>query len=386
MAPVNRIQNARGMIMKATRARTGRIWGMVLIFYGAVVLTAQAEDYSYTTNADDTLTLTGYSGLGGDVVIPSNIAAKCVTSIGDLAFFSKSYLSAITIPDSITNIGGSAFAECGKLTNAIIGQNVVAIADDAFYSCTKLRSITVADENPAYSTLDGVLFDKNQERLIRCPGGWTGRYFIPEGVTTIGPWAFNDCNSLPFIQFPDSVTTIEYSAFSCCVSLSSVTIGCGVTQIGGDAFSFCTRLVSLMITGNSLTNLGGNVFQNCWDLQGVYFTSNAPSPDWDSTMFADSHPTIFHLPGTAGWGATFAGRPTAVWQIPIDTPAVQDSGFEFRITGPDSEEAVLEVCTNLAQGVWTPVETNTLLNGFAVFSDPDWTNRPTRYFRIPTRF
>ena len=75
-----------------------------------------------------------------------------------------------------------------------------------------------------------------------------------------------------------------------------------------------------------------------------------------------------------------------MWQTAIDTPAVDESGFEFRITGPDSEESVLEVCTNLAQGDWTPIETNTLLNGYAVYSDPAWTNHPARYFRTPPRF
>ena len=144
--------------------------------------------------------------------------------------------------------------------------------------------------------------------------------------------------------------------------------------------------MTLTITGNSLTDIGSGVFQNCWDLQGVYFTSNAPSPEWDASMFADSYPTVYYLPGTTGWGETFAGRPTAAWQSSIDTPVVAEGGFEFRITGSDSEESVLEVCTNLAQGIWTPIETNTLLNGFTVFNDPGWTNHPTRYVRIPTRF
>ena len=371
--------------MKSTRRQTARIrgWGLACLLAG--VLMASADDYTYALNADDTLTLTGYAGPGGDVAIPSAIGSNTVSAIGDLAFFSSYYLTGISIPDSITHIGGSAFALCGNLTNAVIGSNVIAIAADAFYSCTKLMSIAVADANPAYSSVDGVLFDKSQQTLIRFPGGRTGRYAIPEGVSSIGPWAFNDCNHLTFIQFPDSVTTIGDSAFSCCVSLNSVTLGSGVTQIGREAFGFCTRLVTMKITGNSLDSIGEGMFQNCWDLQGVYFTGHAPSPEWNSDTFASAYPTVFHLPDTTGWGETFAGRPTALWQLPIDMPAVQDGGFEFRITGPDSEESVLEVCTNLAEGAWTPLETNTLLNGFAMFSDPDWTNRATRYFRISTR-
>ena len=362
--------------------RFSRVW-FPLFFFVVADLAVCAQDYIYVTNSDHTLTITEYVGPGGDVSIPSNIADQAVASIGALAFFSQYYLTSIAIPDSVTNIEGSAFALCGNLTNAIIGNQVAAIADDAFFSCTRLLSIAVADGNPAYGSWNGVLFDKAQRKLIRFPGGRAGRYAIPDGVAEIGPWAFNDCNFLTYVQFPDSVTKIGFSAFSCCVSLSSVTIGGGVTQIEGGAFGFCTRLVTVMIQDNNIASLGDYVFENCWDLQGVYFSSNAPAADWVASTFVDSSPTIFYLPGTTGWGSTFAGRPTALWQIPIDAPAVQEDGFEFRITGPDSHAAVLEVCTNLASGIWTPMATNTLLNGYAHFNDPTWTNHPSRYFRIP---
>lgn len=149
--------------MKTTRMRTGQIGVLVLIFFWVKILGVSAADYIYTTNADDTLTLTYYTGSGGDVVIPTSIGTHTVSVIGELAFFSSYYLTSVTIPDSITNIGSSAFAE-GRLTNAVIGKGTIAIDETAFYSCTRLLSITVADDNPAYSTLDGVLFDKTRQK------------------------------------------------------------------------------------------------------------------------------------------------------------------------------------------------------------------------------
>ena len=100
-----------------------------------------------------------------DITIPNS-----VTSIGEWAF-AITGLTSLTLPNSVTNISSNAFSYCASLTNVTIPNSVTSIGDAAFDACARLSSITVDPLNPLYSSLDGVLFDKSQTTLIRCPGG-----------------------------------------------------------------------------------------------------------------------------------------------------------------------------------------------------------------------
>ena len=109
--------------------------------------------------------------------------------------------------------------------------------------------------NSAYSSVDGVLFNKSQTTLIQYPGGKAGSYTIPNSVTSIGFAAFAGCTSLTSVTIPNSVTSIGGYAFSGCTSLTSVTIPNSVTSIGDATFSGCTSLTSVTIP-NSVTSIG----------------------------------------------------------------------------------------------------------------------------------
>ena len=113
-----------------------------------------------------------------------------VTSIGDDAFTGCFNLTNVTVSDSVTSIGAAAFYQCINLTNINIGAGLTSIGYDGFDGCYSLTAITVATNNPAYSSVAGILFDKNQTTLIRCPGGIAGSCTIPSSVTSIGNFAF----------------------------------------------------------------------------------------------------------------------------------------------------------------------------------------------------
>ncbi len=278
--------------------------------YSATVMALSpppATPFIYTTNAGNTLTITGYVGYGGAVAIPTNINNLVVTGIGNGgdSVFSAS-LNSVTIPGSVTSIGANAFSDCTSLTSVEFGTNVTSIGQYAFFQCISLTSVTI----------------------------------------------------------PDSVTSIGQYAFFQCISLTNVTIP------------------------NSVTNIGSHAFQYCSGLTGVYLQGNAPSAD--STVFAnDNNATAYYLPGTRGWGTTFGGISTAPSFLP--NPVILNNGpsfgvqtnrFGFTISWATNTSVVVEVCTNLASPVWTPLQTNMLTNGSFHFSAALQTNSTGHYYRI----
>jgi hypothetical protein len=87
-----------------------------------------------------------------------------------------------------------------------------------------------------------------------------------------------------------------------------------------------------------------------------------------------------------GWGVTFGGRPTVLWNpiVPTGHPTfgVQADLFGFTITGSSNLVIVVEAASNLASPEWSPVSTNILTDGSSYFSDPQWTNHPARSYRL----
>ena len=122
-----------------------------------------------------------------------------------------------------------------------------------------MQQIIAGLNNPNYSTVDGVLFNKDKTVLIRFPQGKTGSYNIPDTVTRIAYKAFYGSSGLTSVNIPASVTSIGDFAFDGCTSLTSVNIPNGVTDIGRYAFTRCTSLVSVNIPA-SLTSIGDFAF------------------------------------------------------------------------------------------------------------------------------
>jgi len=91
--------------------------------------------------------------------------------------------------------------------------SVSSIGIRAFTACSSLGAIAVDALNPFYSSLDGILFDKNQTTLIQCPGAKAGSYTIPNSVTSMGDSAFRECTSLASVTIGDSVFSIGKEVF-----------------------------------------------------------------------------------------------------------------------------------------------------------------------------
>jgi len=297
----------------------------------------------------------------GSVTIPGS-----VNNIGEEAFCGCFSLTNLTISNGVTSIGEGAFSYCTNLTSAAIPGSVTNIGEGAFKACTSLVGISVDPQNSFYSSTNGVLFDQSQTTLVEYPGGLGGSYTIPGGVTSIGNAAFYECTSL-----------------------TSVTIPGSITNIGDHAFYDCTNLTSVLIPGSvtSFGDIGDYAFFYCISVAGLYFTGNAPIVD--STMFdPESSATVYYLPGTTGWSNSFAGFPAVLWNPLIQTGdssfGVQNNQFGFTITNGSTTNIpiVVEACANLASPVWTPLTNVTLTNGSFYFSDPQWTNYPSRFYGL----
>lgn len=146
---------------------------------------------------------------------------ESVTCIASDAF-GGSRLTSVTIPESVTSIRLGAFFGCNGLTSITIPKSVVSIGDLALADCANLSSIYADEENTVYTSVDGILFNKEKTTLVVYPSGRkTTSYRIPEGVTSIGDYAFDGCG-LTSVTIPGSVTSIGSSAFSGCPSLKDV--------------------------------------------------------------------------------------------------------------------------------------------------------------------
>lgn len=172
-----------------------------------------------------------------------------VTIIGYGAFYYCDALASVTIPDSVTTIGQEAFSYCESLTAVTIPDSVTTIGEEAFAGCFSLKAINVAENNPNYCDVDGVLFNKKKTSLIQCPGGKSGAYTTPDSVVTIEEGAFAGCFHLNMVSILDNVTTIGVYAFLECYSLTAVTIGDSVTTIEEGAFAGCDALTDVYYSG-----------------------------------------------------------------------------------------------------------------------------------------
>ena len=143
-----------------------------------------------------------------------------VNRIGDSAFFDCTSLTSVIIPKSVTSIGSLAFLGCIRLTNVTIPDGVTSIGDAAFAGST--TSINVSRENKNYCSVDGGLYNKQKTTILHPGKIQNGTFRIPDGVTSIGDYAFDGYRSLTNVTIPDSVTNICYGAFLDCIKLTDV--------------------------------------------------------------------------------------------------------------------------------------------------------------------
>ena len=268
----------------------------------------------------DTVTTIGDEAFAGCTELTDIIIPDGVTVIGNRAFYTCTAFTSIAIPDSVTRIGEEAFWGCSGLASITIPNGVTSIGEDAFYMCA-LTKVTIPTIAIPY-TVTYWSKDSLKEVIITSGESISDRAFdgferltsitIPEGLMSIGEFAFADCFNIKSINYtgeiaswcgisgleylmntmgtlyingeeltgelaiPDSVTSIGNGAFYGCSGLTSVTIPNSVTSIGSFAFLECNGLTSITIP-NSVTSIGDGAFYGCSGLASVTIPNSVTS-------------------------------------------------------------------------------------------------------------
>ncbi|MBQ8020140.1 MAG: leucine-rich repeat domain-containing protein [Paludibacteraceae bacterium] len=209
----------------------------------STVVDASESPLNFSIKPDSTVEVTGVNKDSEYIEIPSKVRVDgkvyTVNSIKYSAFSWKRSLTTLEIPSSITSIAESS----------------------VFSGSSKLKSINVASDNPNYSSVDGVLYNKDKTKIICVPGGIRGDFTIPSSVNCIGHSAFKN-DSLTSIKIPSSVTKIENNAFDGCRLLTSIDIPSSVAEIGDGAFLHCYSLTNINVAADNanFTSVDGIIY------------------------------------------------------------------------------------------------------------------------------
>ena len=390
------------------------------------------SDFTFKALTASTCAVTGYTGTDTEIVIPSDANGRTVVAIGDSAFFGCSSFTGVTIPDSVTRIGEMAFSDCSGLKSVSIPNSVTGIDSYAFQNCSGLKDVyysgteeqwnainvgpyndpltvatihfnnvailAIVDSGTCGNNLTWTL-DSNDVLTISGTGPMTDfeqidafsttapwgtsikQVKVLQGVTSIGDFAFYECNTLTIVTIGNSVTSIgEYAfydcssltsvtipnsvtivgegvfqgcenllnvtipnsvisigslAFNCCISLTSVTIPNSVTSIGDYAFTHCSNLTSITIP-KSVTNIGEGAFCTCNDLTSIDVASdNSNYCSFNGVLYNKTKTELIQCPG--GFQGSFS-IPTSVTSIAGE--AFDGCSYLTSVTIPNSVTSI----------------------------------------------
>ncbi|GEQ61883.1 hypothetical protein VL4N_12570 [Vagococcus lutrae] len=208
-------------------------------------------DSQLTTIGKDAFAFSGLSKIS----IPDS-----VVEIGANAFVFNEFLTEFQLSDtsSLQVIGDGALRTTRQLKHIYLPASLISIGERPFSGAIGLQSISVSPENPNYSSIDGVLFDKTQETLITYPADHDDHsYTVPETVTTIDDYAFEYDVNLKSLTLSDSVRHVGDLAFKNMRKLETLHLNEGLTSVGRLAFYGINQLKELTLP-NSLTEYGRN--------------------------------------------------------------------------------------------------------------------------------
>ena len=334
------------------------------------------DGLTWTLDADGLLTISGTGEMSSSpwqdsdrLQIKTVLIESCVTNIGNYAFSNCSELTSVSIGNSVTSIGRCAFFGCWKLVSIILPNGVTNIGSSAFSDCDSLASITIPDSVTSIESSAFYLCGSLTNVYISDLAAWCRISFadyhaqplnyahnlyinnvlaesimIPDGVTSIGNYAFSSCFGLTSITIPDGVSSIGKSAFEGCESLAFLTIPNSVMSIGGSAFKDCTCLSSITIP-DGVTSVEKDMFLGCTSLTELTLPASVTVIRENAFKNDSTLKTIRYGGTRSQWTAINIeeGNDALTWAEILYTPHTGDHVWD--------EGAVLTAATCVMDGV-----------------------------------
>lgn len=260
------------------------------------------------------------------------IISDGITTIDNGAFINSWYLTNVTFPQSLTSIGANVFYRCEhlNLTDTTLPEGLTSIGEKAFYDCFYLGNINIpstvnsiganaftihsnenssSDPDPyfyniyvdknnnTYSSIDGVLFNKDGSTLICYPCGRYDEdtYYIPDSTKTIGEYAFSGAYYLKNVIITDNVIEIDDNAFNRCEDLESIIIPQSVTIYGDGIFYSCENLNNVSLP-NNLENIPSQMFSYCSGLSNITIPNSVE--EIGNSAFSNTGITSIYIPSS----------------------------------------------------------------------------------------
>ena len=190
---------------------------------------------------------------------------ESVTSIGYFAFSNCSALKHITIPNKVETVKMYSFEGCSSTNTINIPPSLLSIEPYAFNWTS--GEVIVDTNNPNYSSLDGVLFNKDHTSLIQFPTSKLGTYIMPNTINHISIRAFAACK-ISTISFSSNLESTGYSAFAFSDSLKKLTISPTIKHIDNESFYFCKNLEEVTLS-EGIISIGERAFNWCFSLKSI---------------------------------------------------------------------------------------------------------------------
>ena len=288
-------------------------------YTGAVVIPASV-DYDGKTYS---VTAIGDSAFYVCDEITSVTLPKGLTRIGEYAFCDCLKLSGISFPEGLLSIGKNAYERCQMLRDIVIPRSVTSIGDFIFYWCENINSIKVEEGNTVYDSRNdcNAIIETAANRLIK----GCNNTVIPEDITSICAYAFEQCQRFTSVTIPKGVTTIEEGTFYFCTNLKSVIIPEGVTSIQRAGFLSCHYMESVSIP-SSMTYIGEGAFAGCDYLKDVYcYAEQVPETEDHVFLYDPVYKATLHVPA----GSIEKYKATEPWSTFGNIVALPDNIVSF---------------------------------------------------------